>query len=74
MKEKAEEVLDAVATGYNRNNQHSLSRRQRVLAQLIVDAASGNTQGLPMEKKSDEPAAILKGIQRPELAVGKTVK
>ena len=42
--------------------------------QLIVDAATGHTQGFPLKKKSEAATAILKGIRRLELAVGKTVK
>ena len=45
-----------------------------VYLQLIVDAATGHTQGFPMKKKSEAAAAILKGIRRLEVAVGKTVK
>lgn len=45
-----------------------------VYLQLLVDAATGHTQGFTMKKKSDAPAAKLKGIRRLKVAVGKKVK
>lgn len=45
-----------------------------VYLQLIVDAATGHTQGFHVKKKSEEAATILKGIRRLELAFGKLVK
>ena len=68
VKKKDGEALDAVATdttgpvtpAYHTGN---------IYLQLIVDAATGHTQGFPMKKKSEAATMILKGIRRLELAV-----
>lgn len=41
--------------------------------QLIADSSAGHTQCFPMKKKSEEAAAILKGIRRLEMTLGNTI-
>lgn len=58
VKDSAKGVLDAVSTNTTRTINPS-DIDGNVYLQLLVDAASGNTQVFPMKKTSDAPAAIL---------------
>lgn len=70
---KCEQPLDSVST----NTTGPISppdSEGNSFFQLVVDTASGHTQGFPMKRKAEAEDAILKGIRKIELAVGPTVK
>ena len=71
--DRTDEALDAVSTDTT-GPITPVDHEGNAYLQLLVDAGAGHTKGFPMKKKSEAATAILKGIRRLELAIGKTVK
>ena len=71
--ERNDEALDAVSTDTT-GPITPADHEGNIYLQLIVDAATGHTQGFPLKKKNEAANAILKGIRKLELAVGKSIK
>ena len=70
--EKSDEPLDAVSIDTT-DPITSADHDGNIYLQLIVDATTDHTQGFPMKKKNEAANAILKGIRKLELAVGKSI-
>lgn len=71
------EATAATRCCLNRYSGYSLAprcKRERVFIQLMIDGATGHMQGFTMRKKSETADAILKGLRKLYLAVGKKVK